>query len=184
MADTSNIYTKLLAFQKLGVSIRKDKKNPHFKNSYADISEVLDKVKAPLTECGITLMQLPQQDGLRTILVSADDGSQVEGFLPFIGATDPQKLGSNLTYLRRYALVAMLGLEDEDDDGNVASTPAPKAAVKTVAPLIDPIAKLSGARTIYELIAAWEALPPTVKKDPEVVAMKDQRKAELSNITE
>jgi hypothetical protein len=34
---------------------------------------------------------------------------------------NPQKIGSNLTYYRRYALVTMLGLEDEDDDGNVAS---------------------------------------------------------------
>jgi hypothetical protein len=50
MADQTNIYTKLLAFQKLGISIRKDKKNPHFRNDYASINEVLDKVKPELSK--------------------------------------------------------------------------------------------------------------------------------------
>lgn len=184
MADKTNIYTKLLAFQKLGVSIKKGSKNPHFKSSYADISEVLDKVKPALSQVGITLIQLPQQDGLRTILHDADSDTMVDGFLPFIGATDPQKLGSNITYLRRYSLVAMLGLEDDDDDGQVASTPAPKAAVVPAMTAEYACGQLARAQSIDGLKIIFKGLPVALQKDPEVEAMKEQMKAKFTNVTE
>jgi hypothetical protein len=131
MEKENGIYKKLLEFQKLGISIKKDKRNPHFKNDYASLNEVLDKVKGPLNELGVVIIQKPDFEwdgengvsGLRTVLHSVDDGSTVRGFTPFINATDMQKLGGAITYARRYALVSMLALEDEDDDGNVASQP-------------------------------------------------------------
>ena len=119
------IYKKLLAFQKLGITIKKGEKNPHFKNTYANLNEVLDKVKAPLNSLGIVIIQAPTKEGLLTTLVDTEtegeELSQIQGFLPFVDMANPQKIGSNLTYYRRYALVTMLGLEDADDDGNVAS---------------------------------------------------------------
>lgn len=115
------IHKKLLEFQKLGVTIKKGKRNPHFKNTYANLNEVLDKVKEPLNDLGIIIVQVPLVDGLRTTLVDTEDDTFIEGFLPFMGAINPQQIGSNLTYYRRYSLVTMLGLEDEDDDGNKAS---------------------------------------------------------------
>ena len=42
-----------------------------------------------------------------------------------LGKNDMQALGSAITYARRYALVSMLGLEQDDDDGNKACTPPP-----------------------------------------------------------
>lgn len=115
------IYAKLLEFQKLEISIKKSSANPHYKSKYADISEVLEKVRPALTKCGIVMTQMPDELGLITVLHDPDTDSQISGRINFIGATDPQKLGSNLTYYRRYSLVAMLGLEDEDDDANTAS---------------------------------------------------------------
>jgi hypothetical protein len=122
------IYKKLLAFQKLGITIKKGEKNPHFKNTYANLNEVLGKVTKPLNDLGVVIIQAPTKDGLLTTLVDTEtegeELSQIQGFLPFVDMANPQKIGSNLTYYRRYALVTMLGLEDADDDGNVASAVA------------------------------------------------------------
>ena len=115
------IHKKLLEFQKLGITIKKGERNPHFKNTYANLNEVLDKVTEPLNKLGVVVVQTPEQEGLKTVLHDTEDDTFVEGFLPFMGATNPQQIGSNLTYYRRYSLVTMLGLEDEDDDGNKAS---------------------------------------------------------------
>jgi len=115
------IYKKLLAFQKLGITIKKGEKNPHLKNTYANLNEVLGKVTKPLNDLGVVIIQTPRAQGLETVLLDTEDDTTTEGFLPFTEATNPQKIGSNLTYYRRYSLVTMLGLEDEDDDGNKAS---------------------------------------------------------------
>lgn len=119
-----NIYTKLLDFQKQNISIKKGSQNPHFKNRYADINEILEKVKKPLNEMGILITQNPivfeGLEGLETSLYDTESETAMRSFIPFIQKQDAQKLGSNITYNRRYSLVAMLGLEDEDDDGNKA----------------------------------------------------------------
>jgi len=122
------IYKKLLSFQKLGISIVKDKRNPHFKNDYASLNEVLDKVKDTLNGLGVVIIQTPAPDGLETFLMDTEDDTFIKSFVPFINATDMQKLGGAITYARRYALVSMLALEDEDNDGNdaVGTKPAVK----------------------------------------------------------
>lgn len=121
------IYKKLLEFQKLGISIRKNNVNPHFKNEYADLNEVLDKVKQPLNSLGVVIIQTPTADGLLTTLVDTEDDTSIQSLVPFINPTDMQKLGGAITYAKRYSLVAMLALEDDDDDGNKASVKTKKA---------------------------------------------------------
>lgn len=117
------IHKKLLEFQKLGITIEKDAVNPHFKNSYSSLNEVLAKVKKPLNDLGIVVAQSPSVDGVETLLIDTEDDSHIRSFVPYVNATDMQKLGGAITYARRYSLIAMLGLEDEDDDGNKASAP-------------------------------------------------------------
>lgn len=115
------IYKKLLQFQKGGVTVKKDAPNPFFKSKYVTLNEVLDKVKAPLNDLGIVIIQESMVGGLLTRLVDTEDDTQVTGFFPYVEVATAQKIGSNITYGRRYSLVALLALEDEDDDGNVAS---------------------------------------------------------------
>ncbi len=118
------IYKKLLEFQKLGISIKKNSVNPHFKNEYADLNEVLDKVKKPLNDLGIVIIQAPEMNGLRTRLYDTEataTENEVSSFVPYTGVTDMQKLGGAITYAKRYSLIAMLALEDADDDGEKAS---------------------------------------------------------------
>lgn len=177
-----DIHTKLLAFQQLGISIKKDKKNPHFKSDYASLNEVLDKIKGPLSELGVVMMQVPDEIGLITTLYDTGSGTSIQGRLNFMGATDPQKLGSNLTYYRRYSLVTMLGLEDDDDDGNQA-TQAPRQAApqKPKIALSEAFALLRGTSTIKELEDAYRAFPAELKKDPEVIAVATEVKERIIN---
>jgi len=118
------IYKKLLEFQKLGISVKKSSTNPHFKSKYADLNEVLDKVSKPLNDLGVVIIQahtmIGGKPGLRTTLIDTEDETYVVGFLPYVQTENAQKMGANITYNRRYSLVTMLGLEDEDDDGNGA----------------------------------------------------------------
>jgi hypothetical protein len=115
------IYKKLLEFQKLGITIKKGSANPFFKSNYANLNEVLDKVTKPLNDMGIVIVPSVQIDGLHTVLWDTEDDTFIESVVEFVQKADAQKLGSNITYNRRYALVTMLSLEDEDDDGNKAS---------------------------------------------------------------
>lgn len=116
------IYEKLLKFQKENITIEKVGDNPYFNSKYATLNEVLDKVKKPLNDDNILILQQPEKEGLRTTLIDLDDKSEVSCFMPYTQeTTTAQKLGSNNTYNRRYSLVTLLGLQDEDDDGNVAS---------------------------------------------------------------
>ena len=126
------IYKKLLEFQKLGITIKKGSANPFFKSNYANLNEVLDKVTTPLNDLGVVIIQTVQLDGLKTILVDTEDDTFIESVVEFVQKADAQKLGSNITYNRRYALVTMLSLEDEDDDGNKASD-----KVKSVTPAVN-----------------------------------------------
>lgn len=122
----SNIHTKLLQFQKMNITIARDGSNPHFKSRYSTLNEVLDKVKKPLNDLGIVIMQLSETEGLRTTLLDTQNGTRVTSIIPYVGNDTAQKTGACITYYRRYGLVSLLGLEDDDDDGNTASAPTQK----------------------------------------------------------
>ncbi len=119
------IHKKLLEFQKKNIVLEKTGENPHFKSKFVPLNEVLAKVKPVLNELGVVLIQQPSKDGLTTTLRDTEDDTEISCFMPYVEATTPQKLGSNNTYNRRYSLITLLGLEDEDEDGQIASTAKP-----------------------------------------------------------
>ena len=117
---------KLLEFQKKVGAIKKDSQNPHFKNRYFDINTLIDTIKPILNELGLTINQpIKTIDGKNVLLTLVKDGDRIiansEIILPDL--QDPQKLGSALTYYRRYSLQSLLFLEAEDDDAQMASQP-------------------------------------------------------------
>jgi len=124
------IHAKLLEFQKLGITVEKDAANPFFKSRYTSLNQVLEKVKKPLNDMGVVIVQRSTITGVDTELIDTEDDSKVYSFVPFVAATDMQKLGSAISYARRYALIALLCLEDSDDDGESAI--APRNAAKGV----------------------------------------------------
>lgn len=129
-----SIYTKLLEFQKKQITLIKKGDNPHFKSKYVPLNEVLENVLPELNALNILVIQTPTAEGLETVLIDTEDDSTVHSFLPYVEANTAQKLGSNNTYNRRYALVTMLGLGDKDDDGNEASglNETPKTESKNI----------------------------------------------------
>ena len=121
-----NIAAALLKFDEAVSKIAKGEENPFFKNKYAALPNILDAIKQPLIDAGLTVKQFPEGDHqLTTLIVHAASGEYMESTYTMHPAkNDPQGEGSRITYQRRYALGAVLGLNiDEDDDGNKASQP-------------------------------------------------------------
>lgn len=104
----------------------KDKLNPHLKTRYASLDSVMDAVRGPLASHGLSVVQMPDADepgylALTTRLMHAS-GEWLEGRCRIrLGKDDAQGFGAALSYAKRYALAAMLGVaSDEDDDGEGA----------------------------------------------------------------
>lgn len=96
------------------------KTNPHFKSRYADLASVRDAVTPILTKYGLAVAQLGDiVNGafiLRTRLMHVS-GQCLESIYPLPTLLDtPQKMGSAVTYARRYSLAAILGIASEEDD--------------------------------------------------------------------
>jgi hypothetical protein len=131
----------LLEFQKLHVSAVKDGKNPHFRSNYASLEAVI-QAASKAHQFGICFTQEIDFESessmvfVRTTLIHAPSGETRSSRTPIRSKdpADPQKMGSGITYAKRYGLQSMFGLPSEDDDGNEASRPSPK--IKTVAKTI------------------------------------------------
>lgn len=113
----------LCKFQGEVEKIRKTATNPFFKSKYANLADILDVIRQPLTENGLSFVQFPKDShGLETMLMHISGEWLSEHYFMTPTKNDPQGAGSVITYQRRYALGAILGLNiDEDDDGNKAS---------------------------------------------------------------
>jgi len=100
----------------------KDSNNPFFKSAYADLNSVIQAIKKPLANNGLSYTQLlTTANTVKTILMHKS-GQFLVSEMPLINTKgDMQGLGSAVTYARRYTLQAIVGLSAEDDDGNQAS---------------------------------------------------------------
>lgn len=104
---------------------KKDSANPFFKSNYADLESVWEACRTLLAENGLAVMQFPGQyeEGTMslTTILSHSSGEWIsqEMSLP-VSKPDAQGSGSALTYMRRYALAAVVGVYQADDDGNAA----------------------------------------------------------------
>jgi hypothetical protein len=105
--------------------VTKDATNPFFKSKYASLENVIETIEAPLGQCGLSWAQFPDGDGLYTLIThKSGEWIGAHASLELKGHT-PQDQGSAITYMRRYALSAALGLAtEEDDDGNAATVAA------------------------------------------------------------
>ena len=116
-----NFYYKLWkAKQQIG-AVSKNAKNPHFKNNYADINALTKEVEPILLDHGLLMMQ-PIVDGyVSTVIMDAESGESISSSMQLPAIQDPQKIGSAITYYRRYTLQSLLCLQTEDDDAQTAS---------------------------------------------------------------
>lgn len=114
---------KLLEFQKRVEAIKKDSKNPFFKSSYLSLNGLLDAIKPLLNKLGLVLLQplenINNLPAIRTVIYDGDK-KLIDGIIILPNLLDPQKMGSAITYYRRYSLQSMLLLQAEDDDAEEA----------------------------------------------------------------
>lgn len=88
---------------------------------YADYEAITKAIKPLMLEHGLTYSQPISSEGVTTILAHSS-GQYIMTTIHLNMNQKPQELGSEITYKRRYALSAILGLStDEDDDGNWSS---------------------------------------------------------------
>lgn len=118
-----NLYLKLAEVKREVGKVSKNSKNPHFKNTYADLNALIDAVEPILLEKGLLMLQPIQNGNVATIIIDCESSESVESLIALPQLQDPQKLGSAITYFRRYTLQSLLSLMAEDDDGNKASAP-------------------------------------------------------------
>lgn len=187
----------------------KDSTNPHFKSSYADLASVWEACRAALSENGIAVIQTPHTDEagnchVVTMLTHSSGQYVRDSFSLPPTKPDPQGYGSAITYMRRYALAAIVGVAPEDDDGNAASQgdgngkPQPRTQTKKAAPAQaeepahvreakDILAKAAGITDVDEFTAFFDGVQPRladIKKASEntynhVIARLGERDAEL-----
>ena len=113
-----SIYKQLLEVQKEVGAISKDSKNPFFKSKYFDINKLIEVVNPVLSKHGLVLLQPIEDNKVYSRLFDAESEKSVESWLELPNLTDPQKIGSAISYYRRYTLSSLLGLQAEDEDGN------------------------------------------------------------------
>ena len=128
---------------------KKDSANPFFKSKYADLESVWDACRDLLAANGLSVIQLPGETivtvvaneretviaemSLTTILAhSSGEWISQQMSLP-MSKVDAQGAGSALTYMRRYALAAVVGVVQADDDANAAVVNKSSSAMKTIA---------------------------------------------------
>ena len=168
----TTINTKLLEFQKRIGIIKKDSKNPHFKNTYASLTQILSEVKPLLTECGLILIQPISLEGVGTTIIDFETGEKIETVISLPTNLTPQQLGSAITYFRRYTLASLLSLEIDDDDAQIT-------VIKPQTNFEDAKSKLIVVSTLAELQSVYMALNPVEKANKEVIELKDKLKTTL-----
>ena len=126
--------------------------NPYFKSRYADLQACWDCCREALVKNGLSVVQGSRESNGEIVTVDTRlmhaSGQWIESSLTMKPAkADPQGVGSAVTYARRYALSAILGIvADEDDDGNAATHNGPKNALSVAE-------KATGAAKVEPLIS-------------------------------
>lgn len=116
--------------------VAKTGKNPHLKNEYATLDDIISAIRKPLATHGLSFVQLLNSNGdealtLRTMLLH-ESGQYIESVVQVHagsgnrGVNELQALGAAITYMKRYALSAMLGIAADTDGDGEGAKPAPR----------------------------------------------------------
>jgi hypothetical protein len=156
----------------------KDSANPFFKSKYADLASCWDACRAALSKNGLAVIQCPTTEVTGTYLVTTllhSSGQWMRSSLIVSPKDDtPQAMGSALTYARRYALTAMVGVAQVDDDGNAASARSNQAYPEPHKPAGDMGKNISPEHAQAAAAKALEILGMDVTEDRKALAVLDQ----------
>ena len=121
------IYQKLAQAKKEIGAISKDSKNPFYKSKYFDINQLLQHVEPVLEKYGLMVMQPIIEGKVVSLIIDVETGNDCRSEISLTDERDPQKIGSQISYFRRYTLSSLLSLQAEDDDANKAIPKKPTA---------------------------------------------------------
>ena len=188
----STLVEALNAFQQKHHAAGLDGNNPFYKSKYTTLAQALLAVQ-PATEFGLCHTQLNDYvitpDG-EVITIVITKLMHVSGDEPLVSKFPVPKIPSNVknahqeagsaqTYARRYGLLSVYGLANDDDDGNsLTKTPPPKVGVaktptrpnqkleptSVLQGLPDPISKEAKQSIMNELKELSEIDPDAIKK--------------------
>lgn len=142
--ETTELAKALVKVQKEMSPAAKDGKNPFTKSTYATLNSVMESCREALLNNNIWLCQYPvpidcpDSIGLMTKLTHTESGQwQASLAVVPLPKADPQGMGSAITYARRYAITAMLGMVTEDDDGEGAKAAQGQAKTRKLHPKLN-----------------------------------------------
>lgn len=164
-----SIYSKLHSAKKSIEAVKKNAKNPHFKNSYADLNALIEAVEPMLLEQGLLLLQPIIENRVFSKIIDIETSEFVESYIDLPINLTPQQLGSAVTYYRRYTIQSLLSLQAVDDDGNDANKG--KQPTKNYEQLIN------DCKTQDELKALWLSMPTAEKT--RLAQLKENKKNNL-----
>lgn len=144
--ENKNIIKALAEFQKLCPAIKKDseakvttKGGAKYSYKYGSFPYILEVIKPHLEKAGLMFTQpLSLDEGKRCIITNIYHIESCESIqsvvdipeVEFAGMNIYQAMGSGITYLRRYALMSVLGIVAEEDDNDAQGDQVKKPAAK------------------------------------------------------
>ena len=163
-------------------AVKPNATNPHFKSKFVTLDHLLAAIRPVLRKHGLAVAQFPSigpagEPALTTTLLHTSGEHLTHQMLLLPAKPDPQGQGSALTYARRYALSAVLGISsEEDDDGNAASEPvkASKSPAKPAPAKAAPPSASGAGAPQPQTASLADMLPAGVKTG--TAALKAQKK--------
>lgn len=131
MESIKELATALSKAQSQIEGAKKDVTNTFFKAKYADLSSVVEAIRKPLADNGLSYVQIAHDKegaaAIETLILHSSGESLSCGTVSVpVAKADAQGFGSAMTYARRYSLSAAFGVAPEDDDGNAATKAKPE----------------------------------------------------------
>ena len=185
-----NIYKALANFQQEVPIIHKG--TAGYGYSYADLTAIFTVINPLLKEHGLGFTQLVNENSIKTVLFHIESGETLESTTNLIEGVklakmnDFQVLGSQITYIRRYALSSLLGLVTDkyiDGDGDQKpELPKEKPQVATAEMLKTATAEMLKTGTKEEATAIWNRYQP-LQKNLEFIGVTTKQGETIANVT-
>ena len=121
--EKKSLKEKIFDIQQNIGAITKDSINPYHESSYFDINKLLSELRVYLEANRLLLTQPIINGFVYTKVEDLDSGEVMESSIKLPELDNPQKIGSCITYYRRYTCASLFALQSEDDDGNLAAIP-------------------------------------------------------------
>ena len=124
--------------KKKKVKVKSKSTGTEYEYYYADLADIRDATQKPLADNELSICQIFSPSLAKNYLVTTllhSSGQWMRSSLEIADHDKLQELGSEMTYLRRYGLSAMLGIvTEEDEDGQAANEAGRKQSYKKQAP--------------------------------------------------